>query len=93
MPDNQARDLETKWLTMSADGHLIIPASMRRDMGLETGGHLVGKVEDGRLVLEPYQAVVQRVQDYFSRYADPTRSIVDELIADRRAEAARENEE
>lgn len=76
---------------MASNGRLVVPAELRRHLGLEGGGTLVARVEGGRIVLEPYSAVVRRVQGYFSRFKDPGRSLVDELIADRRAEAARED--
>jgi len=39
---------------------------------------------------EEVQAAIQRAQDLMRPYREPGRSLVDELLAERRAEAARE---
>ncbi|MDZ5647470.1 AbrB/MazE/SpoVT family DNA-binding domain-containing protein [Nitrospirillum sp. BR 11828] len=76
--------------TMAANGRLVVPLEVRRAVGLEAGGKLLARVEDGRIVLETIEAAVARVQKLARRYGSPDRSLVDELIAERRAEAAHE---
>lgn len=79
-------------LTASPDGRVTIPAPIRRAAGIEPGQRLVAYVEDGRVVLEEWGHLLRRVQ---ARVASATAghpgSAVDELIAERRAEAARED--
>lgn len=79
-------------VTASPDGRVTIPAPVRRAAGIEAGQRLVAYVEDGRVVLEEWGHLLRRVQ---TRVAAATAghpgSAVDELIAERRAEAARED--
>ena len=48
---------------------------------LGNGTEVVARLENGRLVLEPSQALLERLQD---RYADLAGSLADELIDERR---------
>ena len=74
---------------MKADGRVLVPAALRREFGASAGEPLVAHVEDGRLVLERRTDVLRRAQDRFATL-DTTVSLVDELLDDRHAEAARE---
>lgn len=56
-------------------------------MGVANGDEVVGWLEHGRLVLESRTALLARVQ---ARYDDVEESLSEELIAERREEAARE---
>lgn len=79
-------------LTASPDGRVTIPAPVRRAAGIESGQRLVAYVEDGRVVLEEWGHLLRRVQNRVSAAtAGHTGSAVDELLAERRTEAAREN--
>ncbi len=72
---------------------MTIPAPLRSELGLSAGSHVVAYVEDGRLVLEDRDHLLNRIQDEVARAvrgSAGTDSMVDELIADRRAEFARE---
>lgn len=72
---------------IDTQGRALIPKPIRDALHLRAGDELVGRLENGRLVLESRQALLERLQ---ARYADVEGSLADELIADRRAEAARE---
>jgi AbrB family looped-hinge helix DNA binding protein len=71
-------------------GRLQVPADIRRTMGLSDGDAVIMEVIDGELHVRRYRDVIAKVQAQFRPYATPGVSIVDELIADRRAEAERE---
>jgi len=77
---------------MAANGRVVIPASMRAEIGLAEGGTMVARVENGVVVLEPHKVALDRVRAMVREFApaDPGLSVVDELIAERRAEALRE---
>lgn len=77
-------------LKVGPQGRVVIPASMRKALGLEPGQILVGHVEDSRLVLERRDTVLRRVQARFSAAVPRDVSLADELIAERRQEARRE---
>ena len=76
-------------------GQIVLPPELRRDAGIEDGDSLVIDVNpDGGLTMRTYAQVVREVQSEFRSMAKPVdRNLVDELLADRRADAVRENTE
>ena len=71
------------------DGRVLIPASLRAELAAEPDEALVARVEDGRLILERRANAISRLQERFAGVG-PGVSLVDELLADRRAEVERE---
>jgi AbrB family looped-hinge helix DNA binding protein len=71
-------------------GRVVIPVTIRRALGIGPGAVLVGHVEDGRLVLERREAVLDRLQARFAKVVPRDVSLADEVVAERRQEAARE---
>jgi len=78
---------------LSPNGRIVIPASIRQELGFAPGDTLLMDVEDGVLRIESYAARIRRIQQEFAKYAKPGILASDELIADRREEARREEEE
>lgn len=75
-------------------GKVVIPAALRRKMGLNAGDTLIfEEEEDGRIVLKTYRQVVREIQQEMRKFARSGVSAVDELIGERRWEAAKEEEE
>lgn len=77
-------------------GKIVIPANLRREFGIKDGDSLVIERDaNGGLAIKTYAQVVREVQAEFRRLRTPGdgTSMVDELIAERRAEARRENED
>jgi AbrB family looped-hinge helix DNA binding protein len=74
---------------LGRQGRLVIPAALRQLLGFEEGDTLVAREEAGRLVLEKQEMVKQRLKARFAQ-VPKDRSLVDELIAERREEAKRE---
>ena len=73
-------------------GKIVIPAELRRELGFREGERLVLERDGNSVVLKTYEQVVREVQAEVKRLIGPyTGSIVDELIAERRAEAEAEN--
>jgi AbrB family looped-hinge helix DNA binding protein len=70
-------------------GRLVIPARLRRSLNLKAGDRLIVRKVGESLVLERREAIEKRLQDRFGHIPKEV-SLVDELIAERRAEAARE---
>lgn len=70
-------------------GRIVIPAHMRRALGIGPGEELLIRAEDGKLVLEKREQVLKRVQSWFAQVL-PDASMADELIAERREEARKE---
>ncbi len=76
---------------LGAQGRLVIPAKLRKALGLKPGDRLIARQEDDRLVLEKAGAVERRLRALFA-HIPPDVSLADELIAERREEARRETE-
>jgi AbrB family looped-hinge helix DNA binding protein len=74
---------------MNDQGRIVIPAAIRRDLGYEPGDELLLRVDNGALHIQRLVDAVTDVQAVVSRYAGD-RSLIDELIAERRQEAAEE---
>jgi AbrB family looped-hinge helix DNA binding protein len=75
---------------VSENGRILIPLALRRAMGIKPGDELVLEVEDGTLRASTRIARIREAQALARTFLDGKRSLVDELIAERRAEAARE---
>lgn len=75
-------------VTVGPEGRVLIPASIRHATGLEPGTTVVVRVEGEHVVLIPRAAIRRRLRAMF---ADVPGSMAAELLADRRAEAARDN--
>jgi AbrB family looped-hinge helix DNA binding protein len=70
-------------------GRVVLPASVRSELGLKPGTRLLLSTdEEGSLRLRPYRAVADACLGIFSDLAPDGVSLADELIAERRAEAA-----
>jgi AbrB family looped-hinge helix DNA binding protein len=79
---------------VNPQGRVTIPAPLRAELGLTPGSRVVAYIEDGRLVLEDRGHLLARIQEQVLQVAAEhghTGSAVDEFLADRRAEAARED--
>ena len=75
---------------LSEGGRIVIPAAFRKEMGLHTGDEVVLELEDCTLRVQSRAQRVQRALDSLYEQVKGGPSLVDELIAERRAEAARE---
>lgn len=76
-------------LLIGPQGRLVIPANFRRELGLEPGSELVMWVNDGQLILETRENVKRRLRERYRGWPSDGR-MSDELIKERRVEAARE---
>ena len=71
-------------------GRIVIPAAMRKLIGVSEGDELILRYRVGRLEVMTVRQAVQEAQNLVSRYVPEDRQLVDELLAERRAEAERE---
>ena len=78
----------TTSVTVGPKGRIVIPIEARRVLGIEEGSELVAMVEGDAVVLLPRSAVKARLRDLF---AGTQPSLAQELIEQRRAEAAEES--
>ena len=77
-------------VTMADNGRLVVPATLRQQLGMGKGGRMVASVRDGALVLEPFDVAVRRAQALAQSYLKPGESVVDDFLAERRREAQEE---
>lgn len=78
---------DTNFVEVGPKGRVLIPAQVRRRLGIEQGTHLAVLVDDEAVVLVPRAAIERRLQAIFKGV--PV-SMADELLGERRAEAAAE---
>ncbi len=71
-------------------GRIVIPAEARRELGIEEGDALTLEVRDGELRVYSVLEGIRRIQKTAQKYKRPGESVVDEFIAEKRAEAERE---
>jgi AbrB family looped-hinge helix DNA binding protein len=75
-------------------GRVVLPADVRSALGLKTGSRLLLSTEsDGSLWLRPYRSVADQGRGMLASLAPEGESMVDELLAERRREAAGEDRE
>ena len=84
-----ATDAQSIEVTVGPQGRLVVPAPLRRRLGIEAGDVLIASARDDRLVLERRDAILARVRQRLAVVPADV-SMVDELIAERREEAKRE---
>jgi AbrB family looped-hinge helix DNA binding protein len=73
-------------------GRLVIPARLRKSLNLKPGDRLIARKVGDSLVLERRETIEKRLWEMFSHIPKEV-SLVDELLAERRAEARREETE
>lgn len=78
---------------MAQGGRIVVPARVRKALGFHDGDKLEYSIKNGAFMLTTRKQRMQEVVDKFHKRfpPDPKRSLSDELIADRRAEQARED--
>lgn len=86
-----AETLANNEIQLGAQGRLVIPVGLRKALGLKPGDRLVARQEGSALVLEPREAIEQRLWQMFSKIPEDV-SLADELINERRVEARREDD-
>ncbi len=85
-------NIVTVKVNVGPQGRVVIPAEMRRAWNLEPGETLIARLENDRVTLErPEQALERVLARYAHLVGGP--SMADELIAERRLAAQREDDE
>lgn len=81
-----------KTLNLSHEGRIVIPADVRKCLGMVEGEPILGELRDGEFVLTTRKAQLEHARRLFQQYCPPQpgRSLVDEFIAERHAEAEHE---
>jgi len=83
--------MQTFTAQLEKSGRILIPAPVRRKLALREGSQVIVKVnEKGGLNVESRSQALARIQSKLRKYIPEGALVSDQLIADRRAEAARE---
>jgi AbrB family looped-hinge helix DNA binding protein len=82
-------------IAMSENGRILIPAAIREQLGFKPNSKIFAEMKDGSLILTSAAQRSAQRRAYFDNLMkelniDPNISLVDELIAERRAEAVKE---
>ena len=77
---------------ISENGRIVIPAAFRKAMGLKGGDTVTLSLDDGGLHIQTQRQRIARAQAMVREFIGSERSLADELIAERRQEAKREEE-
>ncbi len=75
--------------TIREGGRLVIPAAYRKALGLKPGDEVLLTLEDGEIRVVSTRQAIARAQTLLRRYVPKGRSLSEELIKERREEAAR----
>lgn len=73
-------------------GRVVIPAEYRKRLGIEPGDEIIVSFKDGEIKITTIKEAVRRAQEIVRRFVPEGRMLSDELIRERRKEAAREEE-
>lgn len=82
---------ERMTVTIGEGGRIVLPASLRARLGLKPGAKAILTADENGLHIESQAAMIKRIQARVKELDKGSGSMVDELIAERRAEAARED--
>ena len=81
--------METVTVKLGTSGRLVLPVKFRKALGVGPGDELILALDKGELRIFTRREAIRRAQGMLKQLA-PGRSLVDELIQERRAESARE---
>ncbi len=76
---------------IAAGGRVVIPAEVRQDLGVKEGDELLLTRDGEGIRMTTVKQAVREVQAFFGQFKKPGESVVDEFLADRRDEAAKED--
>jgi AbrB family looped-hinge helix DNA binding protein len=82
-------ELQTR-TRMSEKGRVVIPAEIRRALGMDAGSTLDLRVEDGELRISTIRSRIRRAQERVLKYIPAGVSLSAELSAERREAAKHE---
>ena len=79
-------------INVAANGRLVLPADVRKRMGLEKGGKLILNESELGLELTNFRQRIKKAQALYRKYSEGKPDFtVDEFIAEKKIEAALED--
>jgi len=86
----QPRQHDVSHISVDKAGRVLIPSDMRQRYGIHQGDRVMLHADDTGIHITTLDQAVKKAQAICARYIKPGVSVVDELIRERREEAARE---
>ena len=77
-------------MRVNENGRVVIPAPFRKALGIKAGDEVVLRIEDNELRIITLKRHLERAQRLVRKHVKEGRSLVDELIAERRESARNE---
>jgi AbrB family looped-hinge helix DNA binding protein len=68
-------------------GKFVIPAHFRRELGIAAGDSVIVEMVEGELRVRPLSSTIKKARAIVREFIPASAGLVDELIAERRAEA------
>lgn len=81
------RDFRSK---IAEGGRVVIPADYRRTLGLEIGDEVIVRIADGEVHILTRAQALKKAQALVRKHVPREKSLVRELLRERRSEGARE---
>jgi len=72
------------------NGRVVIPATFRKALGIKEGDEVVLRIRDDELRIIALKRRLERAQRLLRKHIKPGKSLVDELITERRQAAGNE---
>ncbi|MBV9679776.1 MAG: AbrB/MazE/SpoVT family DNA-binding domain-containing protein [Acidobacteriaceae bacterium] len=73
---------------LNENGSLVLPVSVQRALGLQPGDEVLLRIENDELRMTAAAKRVERARQLFKKYVGEGMRLSDELLTDRRREAA-----
>jgi antitoxin PrlF len=75
---------------IAAGGRIVLPASFRRELGVDVGDEIILRLTDGEIRILTRSEAIRKAQALVRKNIPSGRSLVKELLQERRKEAKRE---
>jgi AbrB family looped-hinge helix DNA binding protein len=82
--------MEAQPVKIVEGGKLVIPAPMRRELGISAGDTVMVDIDNGELRVRSVSKALERARAILRRHIPEGSNLSDELIGDRRADAEHE---
>ena len=85
--------MPSRHVRIAPGGRVVLPAEFRKALGVSVGDSVVIELRDGEFRLRSLDAAIRHAQETVRKYIPEGVSLADELIRERRKDAAREEQE
>jgi bifunctional DNA-binding transcriptional regulator/antitoxin component of YhaV-PrlF toxin-antitoxin module len=75
---------------IAVGGRIVIPIDFRRDLGVDVGDEVILRLADGEIHILTRSQAIQKAQALVRKSVPAGRSLVKELLKERRKDAKRE---